>query len=80
MDEWVAFLNARLDEKEHFAKAAHRLAQKHRQQMLREVEADRALLALKPWDLETEELMDTVLRIRLTVYSDHPGYRDEWKP
>ena len=75
----AAFWNARIDEKEHFATAA-RLPQKHREQILREVAADRALLALKSWDLETWELLDTVMRIRVTVWSDHPDYRQEWKP
>ena len=47
---------------------------------LRQVAADRALLALRPWDLETDELMDTVLRIRLTIWSDHPDYQPGWAP
>lgn len=44
MDDLIAFVTARLDEREHFAKIA-RLAQKHREQMLREAEAMRAILA-----------------------------------
>ena len=45
---------------------------------LREVAAGRAFLALKPWDLETGELMDTIMRIRAAVYSDHPDYQPGW--
>ncbi len=43
MDDLIAFIAARLDEREHFAKTA-RLAQKHREQMLREAGAMRAIL------------------------------------
>ena len=46
MDKWVAFSAARIDEDEHFAKTAHRLARKHREQMLREVAFKRAVLAM----------------------------------
>ena len=90
MDGAAAFLNARLDEREHFAKTA-RLAQKHRGQMLREVAAGRAFLALTecyltedpavlvaPWDGESQDRMDEAIRAHLAIWSDHPDYRPEW--
>ena len=94
MDDLIAFLAARLDEREHFAKIG-RLAQKHRERLLREVEADRALLAnfaeicqLDDDDTPQEravrmavsEVMRMLILDRARVYSDHPDYRPEWKP
>jgi hypothetical protein len=88
VDDLIAFVTARLDEREHFAKIA-RLAQKHREQMLREVEAGRLLLrqfelrgnsvraTVKP---PTGGVWDDLLRILALPYADHPGYRPEWTP
>ena len=102
MDELIAFVTARLDERGHFARIA-RLAQKHREQMLREVEAGRKLIAFAfenaaridgEWgdgheaaeiasgqcDDYGAEAANDILRPLASVYNDHPGYRQEWKP
>jgi hypothetical protein len=85
-DALIAFLNARLDEREHFAKIA-RLAQKHREQMLREVEvmrtiADDMARTVKGEFIDEGECVVAagVLRDLATIWSDHPEYRPEWKP
>jgi hypothetical protein len=56
--------------------------------MLREVEAKRAIVesaampvaATQEARLGWEAQGDTILRALATVYSDHPDYRDEWRP
>jgi hypothetical protein len=53
---------------------------------LREVEADRAILALlkqdvvdgRERDYDATEVLEQVVRIRSAVYIDHPDYRPEW--
>jgi Family of unknown function (DUF6221) len=59
---------------------------------LREVEADRKLLAAleeaQPADPHNEQVdatswrlaLELAVRIRASVYGTHPGYRPEWKP
>jgi Family of unknown function (DUF6221) len=91
MMDLTAFVTARLDEREHFAKIV-RLAQKHRDQMLREVEADRRLIAAWKETLAVPAAgeqadqagwrlaLELALKLRASVWSDHPGYRQEWKP
>ncbi len=90
MDDLTAFVAARLGEREHFAKIA-RLAQKHREQMLREVEADRCLLAEwqkaeadpavdDQWNAGLAAGLRLAVQIRTARYSGHPGYRPQWKP
>jgi hypothetical protein len=56
--------------------------------VLREVQADRAILAEYTavrtlqglTGVEKDGYRDWVLRICVAVYSDHEGYREEWKP
>ena len=92
MDDLTAFVAARLGEREHFAKIA-RLAQKHREQLLREVEADRKLLSLCVQVISDDAghefysdgwsgltVAQRTVRQLAAVYSGHPGYRQEWKP
>jgi hypothetical protein len=79
VDDLIAFLAARLDEDEHFAKIA-RLAQKHREQMLREVAFKRAILAQWEHSPAGSPVLTNVLYQLTAVYSDHPDYRPEWKP
>ncbi len=92
MDDLTAFVAARLGEREHFAKIA-RLAQKHREQLLREVEADRKLLSLCVQVISDDAghefysdgwsgltVAQRVARNRAAIWSDHPDYDPEWKP
>lgn len=94
VDDLIAFVTARLDEREHFAKVA-RLAQKHRDQMLREVGALRAIIAACAETLQGEESHDYLteggtgeeydlarftLRQLAAVWSDHPDCRPERGP
>jgi len=57
---------------------------------LREVEADRKLIAaylqseeVSPsdsWESDGTQALEWAVRFRAAVYSDHPDYREEWKP
>jgi len=109
MNDLIAFLTARLDEKQQYAEdlLTYGLgdlsgAVSLSGQMLREVEADRKLLDLyeraksyrdqvfarpEPRSISDEMravtqmmALEQVLRLRVAIYSDHPGYRQEWKP
>lgn len=89
MDDVVAFVTARLDEREHFAKTA-RLAQKHREQMLREVEAMRAVVSrcaarMNEMDVHPNGLVSPrallarqVLMGLTAIWGDHPDCDPEW--
>jgi hypothetical protein len=53
--------------------------------VLREVEADREILAMADRavngidaDMAVSDALDRVLRLRAAAYSDHPDYRQEW--
>lgn len=81
----IAFLAARLDEFEEWARKAGEFGER----VLREVEADRELLAA--WDrakrsvadahsLGYEGGLEAAATYRAAVYSDHRDYRQEWKP
>lgn len=56
--------------------------------VLREVAADRAILAMlaedvkdgRERDYEATEAIEQVTRIRAAVWNNHPDYRQEWKP
>lgn len=87
----IAFLTARLDEREARARAAADPAR-----ALREVAAQRAMvekyeLGRRLWNPETDDWfspaaamfgsdMEWLIRTLVAVYSDHPDYRQEWAP
>jgi hypothetical protein len=56
--------------------------------VLRDVEADRAILALleqdvtdgRERDYDATGVLEQVVRIRAARFRDHPDYRPEWKP
>ena len=58
------------------------------ERVLREVAAKRAILALaavevaygREVDYDVRDALDVVLRHLAAVWSDHPDYRQEWKP
>jgi hypothetical protein len=94
MDDVVAFLNARLNEKEQFARVA-RLPAKNRARVLREVHAGRMILARYADTLarmedddypagvardQAREYEDFVLPNLAAVDSDHPDYLQDWEP
>jgi hypothetical protein len=94
VDDLTAFMTARLDEKEQFARAA-RLPAKNRARLLREVEAQRNILARYADTLarmedddypagvardQAREYEDFVLPNLAAIDSDHPDYDQEWEP
>jgi hypothetical protein len=95
-DDRAAFYAARLDDDEVAAKAVRPdqdyADSAHQERwsparVLREVEAGRKLLAAcdeavngPDADLGVADALEAVIRDRAAVYSDHPGYRQEWKP
>jgi Family of unknown function (DUF6221) len=90
MNDLVAFLAARLGE----AEALARRALIWQPLALRMVEAGRAILAEHAggypgycavchaggFDWDPERWPCATVRALAAVYSDHPDYRDEWKP
>ena len=90
VDDLIAFLAARLDEAAQRAKGSPEEGRIWLR-ALRDVEADRSLLA--EWQkAETDPAVDDqwnagfaaglrlAVQIRATRHSDHPDYRPEWKP
>ena len=78
MTDLIAFLNARLDEDERYLTSnQHHL---WTQRPLREVEAERKLLADRWGGPDHQDMWEHHVRLLAAVYSDHPDYRQEWKP
>ena len=96
MDDLAAFCAARLDEDEGRAKGWAEPGGAHwpwlETRVLREVAAGRAILAEYGRIAESARrypnaanaaaliAMQTAVRHLVAVYSDHPDYRQEWKP
>jgi Family of unknown function (DUF6221) len=85
-DDLIAFLAARLDEDEDWlVEWADGLERKRR-----ELKAKRAIVALREaahdprfddqWNSGYERAMRDVLGCLADIYSDRPGYRQEWAP
>jgi hypothetical protein len=103
VDDLTVFLTARLDEDEGVAKAVRdrhwmmatipggELAPGVPGRVLREIEADRRLLAEwqkaeadpavdDQWNAGLAAGLRLAVQIRTARYGDHPDYRQEWKP
>ena len=81
----VEFLRARLDEDEaeHWAIASIYIARHDPARVLREVEAKRRIVATAVLMLDggvSYESWESVLQDLALPYSEHPDYRQEWKP
>lgn len=85
MTDLVDFLRARLWEGEEFARIAH-LAARHRERMLREVEAKRRILDLHQRGAFPDcrecgnDYPCVTVRLLALMYADHPDYDEEWRP
>jgi hypothetical protein len=100
VDELLAFWREQLDETEAYQWDVHRSDCAtagpisfpcdcgYPARVLREVAADRAILAEYVAVRKLQGLTGTkkdgyrdwILRQRVAVYSDHPSYKEEWKP